>query len=1178
MTKAADQLPEAADHGINPVSAQPNMTNPSVLPTGSTDGCGKTSANQSAQEPDILTRLTAGDNCEPSCCEKEDGPRCNDDCPTDGHCTSHLQSAIKRYEQLLMDAHCLCKSVLSYSIIHCCGSDAGYLLLPPVPSSRGNSDTGSFSNASSSDKITSACCEKTACDGNSHETSLNEKGGGRQEDGGEAMFKWRHGRHGGKGCCDRHVHGKSHDIEAGGCEDSCCGTTLMLEKVGKKLDGKHCCGDDAGTTSLTDLEKKTTFDNSQPFAKHDGLANVTPFLRSRDTSRVDDKDIIRIETCKSQCCSDGPTDTCNDRIAGLVQRVRRFSDDDTSPTGDAEQGGHLEHVLLNVQGMTCTGCENKLIRALESTPGVSNIKTSFLNSRADFDLDEAVTKSEDLVRRVHTMTGFQVARLQSTHQSIEVVMEKSKARKLMLMGIPGLVDVTVDKKTASLTYDPQVIGARRLLDMVCGGTGSLAPPKPSTALLDSKKLLKTMAWKTLLAITLTIPVVVLAWAPNGVAKKITSIVSLVLATLVQGIAVTEFYKNAFRAFWHDRSVELDTLVVISITAAYIYSVVAFGFLMVDFPLDVKEFFETSTLLISLVLLGRLIATYARTRAVKVVSMRSLQSTTAILIINKEKHQEIDARLLEYGDHFLIQPHSRIPTDGKVVDGCSEVDESMLTGESMPVLKSVGDNLIAGTINGDCTLRARLTRLPGKNTVTDIAELVEQANSAKPKVQDLADRVAAWFIPVVVFLAIITFAVQIAASIKLRGQSSGAAAGTAISYAIAVLAVSCPCALGLAVPMVLVITGGVAARSGVIIKSSEATERSWQITDVVFDKTGTLTMPNLEVTDEHILSPDTDHARAVTLAVTRGNKHPVSMSIARHLEDVVKSNVEVQDIKVIPGCGVEALAGSVVVKAGNPSWLSLTNRNAARTLADSGKTVLCVTEAGTLIAVYGLKTSLRPEAADLIEALQRRDIDVHLISGDTSLAVQACAETLGIPLANVRSRCTPAEKQTYVLGLSALPCGTSCDDLTIDDHDDHVHANNPNHHTRSLSYHHNHPDPKTRKVLFVGDGTNDAIALSSSFVGVQIGTASDVVSSTASVSLLGSLNGIIYLLDVSKAAYRRIVFNFVWAAVYNVFAILLAAGVFVRVRIEPRWAGLGEIVSVLPVVVVAVSMRRWEREV
>ncbi|KAF4548361.1 E1-E2 ATPase-like protein 2 [Elsinoe fawcettii] len=1215
-----DHHPVVSSHLADGLPGPTRVTNESVPPASNPRCCGKTSTNQAVPDHNTLCRLTAGDDCAPSCCEKDDGPRCDDDCikayatlechisshadpehqqPTDGHCTNHLQAAIKRYEQLLEDAHCLCKSVLSYSMIHCCGSDAGYMLLPPIPSSRGSSETGSFrsslyrrtaskvrpapvkkrSSASTTSSIAPACCDKPICDGKAHQIPPDEKDCHSKEDGGGEMFKWRHCDRGGKGCCGKNGHGEvQHDLEASNCVDTCTVSAAKRDDCCGTTKGAACCTEDKVKASLSVQEKEAIFADTSDRGKHSGLANVSPFSWSRETSRIDNIEKARAETCKSECCSGGPAADCEKRFARSMGRVLRTISNEVHDIGDDEQAGHSQHILLNVQGMTCTGCENKLVRALQSIPGVTNIKTSFLNSRADFDLDECITKAEDAVERVHTMTGFQVARLQSLHQSVDVMMDKSKARELMLEDIPGLVDViSIDKRTATLNYDPNIIGVRRLLGLACGETEKLAPPKPNTALSDSRRLLRTMGIKTLVATLLTIPVVVLAWASTDVDERVKSIVSLVLATLVQGIAVTEFYKNAFRALWHDRSVELDTLVVISITAAYVYSVVAFGFLMIDRSLDTKEFFETSTLLISLVLLGRLIATYARSRAVKAVSMRSLQATKAILIRDKEVHTEIDTRLLQFGDRFLVQPHTRIPTDGEVIEGRSEVDESMVTGESMPVIKSTGDDLIAGTVNGDGTLKARLTRLPGKNTVTDIADLVEQANSAKPKVQDLADRVATWFIPVVVFFAIVTFAVQIAASIRLRNQSSGAAAGTAISYAIAVLAVSCPCALGLAVPMVLVITGGVAARAGVIIKSTEATERSWQITDVVFDKTGTLTTPDLEVTDEHILIPDSDQAKAVSLVMTKGNKHPVSVSMARHLAEKCRMPLEAQDVKVIPGCGVEATINGVSAKAGNPAWLSLTNHRAVRFIATSGKTVLCVTLGEVLVAVYGLKTTLRPEASDLIKALQKRNIEVHLISGDSSLAVQSCAETLGIKPANVRSRCTPAEKQAYVLALSSPGCGSSCEDLTIDD-DEHEHGHD--HDQTTEAYEESErtvKGPAKRKVLFVGDGTNDAIALSSSFVGVQIGTASDVVASTASVSLLGSLHGITYLLDLSKAAYRRIVFNFIWAAIYNVFVILLAAGAFVRIRIEPRWAGLGEIVSVLPVVAAAMTMRRWKRE-
>jgi P-type E1-E2 ATPase len=361
-----------------------------------------------------------------------------------------------------------------------------------------------------------------------------------------------------------------------------------------------------------------------------------------------------------------------------------------------------------------------------------------------------------------------------------------------------------------------------------------------------------MACYTVVAAALTIPVVVLNWAPNPVPAQTRGIISLVLATCVQPIAVPEFYSQAMKSLIFSRVIEMDMLVVISITAAYTYSVVAFALTETGVELEQEAFFETSTLLITLVLFGRLIAAIARVRAIRAVSLRSLQVDTSMLLGPHDQISEIDSRLLHFADTIVVPAHARTVTDGIVVAGESAVDESVLTGEAIPVAKQHGNIVIAGTINCEGVLHVRITRLPGANSVSDIAKSVENALAAKPRVQDLADRVASWFVPSVLAIAVVVFTIWIVVTLKVRGENGGGAVGTAITYAIAVLAISCPCGLGLAVPMVLVIATGVAARRGVVIKAADATERGFKVTDVVFDKTGTLTRGDPRVSCQEVV--------------------------------------------------------------------------------------------------------------------------------------------------------------------------------------------------------------------------------------------------------------------------------------------------------------------------------------
>ncbi|TWU74220.1 hypothetical protein ED733_003305 [Metarhizium rileyi] len=780
----------------------------------------------------------------------------------------------------------------------------------------------------------------------------------------------------------------------------------------------------------------------------------------------------------------------------------------------------------------CDGCGNKMANTLKKIIGVSSVRVNFVMGHAEFDLDSSVNTADGVIRAAEKVTNFRCNRIASDDQILDVLASGESAKALLSCGIKGVTDATIlNKTTVRLSYVPTAIGARDLLEEIKGQTEGLAPPHDDPLVSSGRKRLYDQLAKTLAATIFTVPVLVLAWGDDDlVDERKRAIISIVLATLVQIIAVPDFYRPAIGALIHSGTVEMDMLVVISITAAYLYSVVAFGFRMAGKRLEVAEFFETSTLLITLVLLGRLVAAFARIRAVEAVSLRSLQTTTAV-IVQGGSEIKIDARLLQYGDRFKIGPHTGVPTDGVVVSGSSDIDESMLTGESVPVYKEVDDAVIAGTVNGNGTLVADLTRLPGKNTVADIAQLVEEAQNSKPKLQDYADRVASWFVPAVALVALIVVIVWLVVGFKVRNYRAGKSISNAITYAVATLAVSCPCALGLAVPMVLVIAGGIAARSGVIIKSARSIERARKVTDVVFDKTGTITEENLDVR-EQVLFTNEAEAMSISKALVADNRHPVSLAVAKHLESHSASAATLSDVHVIPGAGVEARLDGATLRAGNPGWTGIDSHDAVSRLQNAGMTLLVVTRNGEPVALFGLGTRLREEAVRIVSQLSSRNIAIHLVSGDQEQAVELAGSAAGI--SNMASQRTPAQKRDYVAELMG----------------------------------------RGKCVMFVGDGTNDAVAVSQADVGVQLSrvlSASDVTRGAADVVLLNGLEGIPLLLEISEVSFRRMVFNFAWSAIYNILAILLASGAFVKIRIPPAYAGLGEIVSVLPVIVAAMTM-------
>lgn len=808
---------------------------------------------------------------------------------------------------------------------------------------------------------------------------------------------------------------------------------------------------------------------------------------------------------------------------------------------DIEKGSViLEHVTLNVEGLTCVGCENKLFRSLDAIPGIHNLQTSLVMSQAEFDVDADAGSVSKVIREVTKATGFACQRVNIQGQSLDLLVS-GDARDFINQKKPYGVEemVAVDKQTVRVTYDAKLIGARDLLENTFSAAVTLAPPRPYSDLETGSKHVRKTAYMTAFSAVLTIPVLILAWAPLPQHETIYGAISLALATVVQIIVAGPFYPSALRALLFTHVIEMDLLIVLSTSTAYIYSVIAFAYQVLDQPLSTGEFFETSTLLVTLIMVGRLVSAFARHKAIESISIRSLQIETALLVDRDGLcGQEIDARLLQYGDMFKAMPDSRIATDGIVISGESEVDESNVTGEAVPVAKSAGSNIIAGCLNGSGILVARVTRLPGENTISQIASMVDAAKFSKPKIQQLADRVASYFVPVILILTLITFAIWVAVGNAIQHQSPGSAAVRAMTYAISVLIVSCPCAIGLAVPMVIVIAGGVGAKHGVIFKSAETIEIARKVSHVVLDKTGTLTMGELSVSAEEYFLESRSFAASLALGLTVNSKHPVSAAVAAHLQAQGVEPIPVTEVKSMTGSGMEGTRGGISVRGGNSHWLAVQTVPRVASLLSQGRTVFCVSLGDELLAAYGLDDTLRPDAKSVVSELQKRDIAVSLVSGDDDGAVQRIGRELGIPSPQVRSRCSPGDKQKYVKAIM---------------------------------------DHKDRIVLFCGDGTNDAVALAQATIGLHMNTGTDIAQSAADAVLVRpALEGILVLMDLSQAAFRRIIFNFSWSFVYNTVAILLAAGAFVHARIPPQYAGLGELVSVLPVILIALQLRWFKR--
>ncbi|KAG0341181.1 hypothetical protein BG004_006114 [Podila humilis] len=760
------------------------------------------------------------------------------------------------------------------------------------------------------------------------------------------------------------------------------------------------------------------------------------------------------------------------------------------------------------------------------------------------------------------------------------------------LAIKGIVSVDVQDHLqgflVDVAFDPDTTGNRDIAVALRskGFTVNLVKDDSDRVKKKGKSEMMRMRQLLMLSFLLVVPIIFLAFIfPDaGASHEILQDLSarnlalFLLTTPIQLYVGLPIYRGAWNGLVLSRELNMDSLVVLSTSCAYFYSTIATIAAMASRTFEAPEvFFETSAILVTLIILGRYLQAMARGRAADALSkLKDLQSPTANLVVmvsdNNAKEEEmiekIESGYLQRRDIIKIFPSERIPADGVVLRGSADVDQSNMTGESVPVSKTISDEVMAGSINLNGTLIVRVTRVQSESRLNDIARLVEQAQASRAPTQALADKIATWFTPFVILLGAITYIVWLILGLQGKVDTIQYPPGVlALTFAVAVLVVSCPCAIALAVPTVIVVGTGVGARHGILVKDGSVFEDAAKITHVVFDKTGTLTQGDFQVVDclEHLQggqdsAVDLQVAYSLAATAASNSEHPLSLAVASYCKAKSSQCPLVEESTAYPGFGIVCTVQGREVRVGKVSWAfedAKLSVNATHFLSEAyrlGQSIVAVSLDQSPLMLFALTDGPRPEAAAVVNHLKTMGLQIRVISGDHQAAVVNIAQQLGIKPEHAIGDCSPADKLARLIELQEAG----------------------------------------HRVAFCGDGTNDAPVLAQAQVGVALGGAggsgtnssynsggssSGVAIATAKVVLLtNDLRGMFITIDLAKQVMSRIRINFAWAFLYNLVAVPLAAGCFVSLmedaRIPPALAGLGELVSVMPVLAFALLLKRY----
>ncbi|MFS8665998.1 MAG: cadmium-translocating P-type ATPase [Limnochordales bacterium] len=787
--------------------------------------------------------------------------------------------------------------------------------------------------------------------------------------------------------------------------------------------------------------------------------------------------------------------------------------------------------------MTCAACAARIEKGLSRLSGVQEANVNLAMERASVTFAPGQASPEAVVAKIRDL-GYDVAleRLQLSLVGMTCAACAARIEK-GLNQLPG-VEATVNfgAEAAHVTYVPGLVSPEDLVRRVKElGYEAFLPTEGGQ---DAEKAareaeIRRQRYLFGLSAVLSFPLLlsmighVFPSAGHGLLRALgNGWVQLALATPVQFYAGWQFYVDSYYNL-KNRTANMSVLVALGTSAAYFYSLAAvlFPHLGID-----GLYFETSAILITLILLGKLLEASAKGRTSEAIKKLMGLAPKTARVLRDGVEVDVPIAQVQVGDRIVVRPGERIPVDGIVLEGRSTVDESMITGESMPVEKGPGDQVVGATINRHGTFTFEATRVGKDTALAQIIRVVEEAQGSKAPIQRMADVVSSYFVPAVVAVALLTFAAWYAATGDLT---------RALLNMTAVLVIACPCALGLATPTAIMVGTGRGAENGILFRGGEHLERTHQLDAVVLDKTGTITRGEPALTDV-LPAPGFDETQllAWVAAAEGGSEHPLAQAVVAAARQRQLPLPAVQDFQAVPGHGIRAVVDGKPVLVGNRKLMRDHGLDPApledelARLEEDGKTAMIAAVDGRLAGIVAVADTVKETSAEAIGLLQKLGLRVLMITGDNRRTARAIARAVGIPEEDVIAEVLPEEKAAWVRRLQE----------------------------------------QGLRVGMVGDGINDAPALATADVGIAIGTGTDVAIEAADVTLMrGDLRGIVAAIRLSRATMGKIRQNLFWALVYNALGIPFAA----LGLLNPIIAGAAMAMSSVSVVTNSTLLRRFD---